>query len=80
MPEYRVLVGNRPLPCPAHLLKKGLLTWHFLIIGRFAPRVRSAFWGVDATGGRGPAMGRGGHPLTYGFSRDIFHIGKIIER
>ena len=36
--------------------------------------------GVDATGGRGPAMGRGGHPLTYSFPRDIFHVGKIIER
>lgn len=36
--------------------------------------------GADATGGMGPAMGRGGHPLTYSFPRDIFHVGKIIER
>ena len=36
--------------------------------------------GVDATGGRGPAMGWGGYPLTYSFPRDIFHVGKIIER
>ena len=36
--------------------------------------------GVDGIGGRGPAMGWGGHPLTYSFPRDIFHVGKIIER
>lgn len=36
--------------------------------------------GVDATGGMGLAMGRGGHTLTYIFPRDIFHVGKIIER
>ena len=35
---------------------------------------------LGAIDGRGPAMGRGGHPLTYSFPRDIFHVGKIIER
>lgn len=35
---------------------------------------------LGATDGRGPAMGRGGHPLTYSFPHDIFHVGKIIER
>ena len=79
MPECRFRAGDRPSPCCALFARKGVMTWRFFAIERWFSYACITFGEVDATGGRGPAMGRGGHPLTYSFPRDIFHVGKSIE-